>query len=678
LRIYTDLETRWKPGSNVRAGLNDFGVARCASHHSAGVNAMAIAYGDAPVVVHPYMYDAKAWQDTRLPHPLRDFYHAALDPANKVVVHNLGFESEVFKRLLGMDIPLSQFVCTMAKAGYYGYPRSLDDLGKALNTPMLKDIQGSAAMMALIDPAITPADRPDLFKKMYYYCGVDVEVMRYADKLLPDLPPDIYERWLVDMEINAFGMPVDVQALENAVRLKAQCELQNNQHMVDLTGGYVTTVGQVDRIQAFAKAHGVEMLDCTADTVVKTLQKDLPKVVRDVLELRQEAGLSSLAKFQKMLNYQVDGRLYQMADWYGAHTGRPTGRGPQVLNLAREEDPVMWAETVSKAPALIMMCDQPAKRLKGSARGMILAPNEEIFLGTDLAQIEARATGWVADEQKSLDLFRTGDPYCTYGTALFGRTITKKDKKERNAAKASKLSLGFAGGIGAYARVESSYSLDFAAIYALIAPTGTPQEWAEAERCYKYYMKGKPLKPLAHQYALAVDIVKQRYRKDFPKIRDYWYELESAFKYGGQAGPVEIEKRGNLRVLILPSGRPLHYHGYTETSRMVRDPDDDSEKMQRGYGYQGRRGFKFVWRGMLMENVAQAINADISDYYKVQAHKHIAPVMHHCYDEFTMQLKAKDLERVQAQLKELLATQPSWSQGLPLGFDSWVEKRYGK
>lgn len=677
--IYLDFETRWKPGKAVKPGLNDFGVARCASHHSAGINAAAIAYDDAPVTVVPFQYDRHAWKDPRFPHPLRDFYYAAINPANKVVVHNAGFELMVLKYLLDMDIPPSQFICTMAKAGYYGYPRSLDGLAKALNLDLLKDIQGSSAMLQLIDPAITPADRPDLFETLYRYCGIDVEVMRKANKVLPDLPPDICERWLVDMEINCFGMPVDVQALENAVNLRAQCQLINDARMVELTNGYITTVGQGERIQEFAKANGVEMIDCTADTVTKTLQQALPENVRAVLELRQEGNLTSLAKYQKMLDYQLDGRLYQMADWYGAHTGRPTGRGPQVLNMTRSEDPVGWAEVVSKAPGLIMMCERPAERLKDCTRGMICAPKGKVFLGTDLAQIEARATGWVAGEEKFLNLFRTSDPYCTYGATIFGRTITKKDNPiERTASKASMLSLGFAGGIGAYQRVASNYQIDFEMVAQIILPTATPSEWAEAERCYKYYMKSKPLKPLSHRHAIACDIVKQRYRRDFENIKQFWFILEDAFKNGGQAGPILIEKRDRLRILVLPSGRPLYYHGFKETSRMVRDPDDDSEKEQRGYGYEGRHGFKFLWRGTIMENVAQAINADISDWYKVRAHREIAPVMHHCYDEFTLELNESELDRVQLQLKELLATQPDWSQGLPLGFDSWVDYRYGK
>lgn len=286
------------------------------------------------------------------------------------------------------------------------------------------------------------------------------------------------------------------------------------------------------------------------------------------------------------------------------------------------------------------------------------------FVGMDLSQIEARATFWCAGSA-GLDLFRTGDPYCTYGSKLFGHEITKKDLIKRTASKASVLGNGFGGGIGAGQRTGDQYNLDFGILADIIMPTATYAEMAEADRNEKYYQEKMPLKPLSRRNAMAVDIAKQRYRADFWEIPVYWKLLEQCFLQGGQAGPVHIEVRaGGLRVVTLPSGRQMFYHG-------VKQMADGS------YCY--RRGKKVVWLwyGQLMENVAQAINEDISCWYKIRANK-IAPVVHHVYDEFTLECEARKTEDVMKRLKELTQTEPSYVPGLPLGFDFWEGNRYGK
>jgi hypothetical protein len=289
------------------------------------------------------------------------------------------------------------------------------------------------------------------------------------------------------------------------------------------------------------------------------------------------------------------------------------------------------------------------------------------FIGVDLAQIEARGTGWLANEQKFLELFTTSDPYCTYGKSIFGYELDKKKHPiQRTASKASLLSLGFKGGIGAYQRVGENYKIDFRLVAEAVLPTATAQEKAEGFRNYKYYMDKKPLKPLSELEGVAVDILKQRYRRDFAKIEAYWDVLEQAFLYGGWANKIHVEvKASGLRVLTLPSGRQLFYH-----SVVLRGDGR--------YSYQDTFGTKYIWSGVLIENCAQALNADISDWYKERALA-IAPIVHHCYDEFTLLVPKRDAESAMLALKNLTQnSKPEFCQDLPLGFDYWECDRYGK
>lgn len=289
------------------------------------------------------------------------------------------------------------------------------------------------------------------------------------------------------------------------------------------------------------------------------------------------------------------------------------------------------------------------------------------FIGVDLAQIEARATGWLANEQKFLELFTTSDPYCTYGKSIFGYELDKKKHPiQRTASKASLLSLGFAGGIGAYQRVAENYKIDFKLVAEAVLPTATPTERAEGHRNYKYYLDKKPLKPLSEEEGIAVDILKQRYRTEFARIAAYWDVLEQAFLYGGWANKIHVDVTASgLRVLTLPSGRQLFYHGVHVHS--------DGR-----YSYQDTFGTKYLWKGVIIENSAQAVNADVSDWYKARALE-IAPIVHHCYDEFTLMVPRRDAEQAMQALKDLTQkSKPAFCQDLPLGFDYWECNRYGK
>lgn len=655
--LYYDVETR------SFADLDTVGTMAYAAHPSTQINSLVYAIDNQPPVLVDYYQCLK-------PNSGLNGFTLAFTTAKRVVAHKASFDANVVERVLKLKRSPANHKCTMAKAAYYGLPRKLDGMAQALGTSKLKDIGAGAQAMKLLRGGLySPEDKPEAFQTLYRYNIGDVEVMRECDQMLPDLPPEIQQRWEVDFEINRRGIPIDMQQVENAIAMRGYLQEMNDQRMIDLTDGKVRTVNQTDKILDWLRWYQfVDLVDCTADTVQKALNGYLPDRARKVLELRQEAGLSSLSKYQAIKDHAVDGRLHEMAIWYGAHTGRPTGTGPQALNFPRSEEADKWADLISSTPQMLYLISKPAEKLKEGLRGAICTDENKVIVTRDASQAEARATGWLAGAKDFLDLFLTTDPYCTYGRKLFGREITKKnDPKERQASKASLLAFGFAGGIGAGQRVGDNYHIEFGVLAQLLLPTATYSEVAHAEQRWKWYIEKQPVKPLPHDHAIAVDVLKQRYRRDFPRIVEYWKELENAFLEGGQAGRIYIDKKpSGLRVLYLPSGRALHYHD-------VHIHSDGK------YSYRDKfNRRKFIWKGTIIENCAQAVSQDICDWYKVQANKYIAPVIHHCYDEFSMEVEVSQLDRVNQQLKELEATRPDWTDGLPLGFDQVVGRRYGK
>lgn len=590
------------------------------------------------------------------------------------VAHNAEFEQVCLGCILGLWIPAERWICTMAKAAYYGYPIGLDDVAMAIGASRLKDAGGKEIMLKLVKGKHTPETKPEWYARLYDYCDNDVVVCAEVDSLIPDLPPYVFGLWCLNNRVNMRGVPVDQRAIQNALAIIQKLGIENKARMAELTGGKVQTVGQIDKILDFVRGEGVDMTDLQAYTVELTLKKQLPPIARKVLELRQKAGLSSLAKYKKIANYLVNGHLYQMHFWYGTHTGRPTGEGPQALNYPRDDDPIFKAQILSRQPELIQFLSQPDDHLKGALRGTICVEEDEEAITWDLSQIEARGTFWLANETKGLALFNTSDPYCTYGRTLFGREINKKDDpEERNTAKASVLANGFGGGIGAAQRIQTNYRFDFNIMARLVLPTASPSEMAEAHYCRDYYMSKNNPKPLSQDEALAVDILKQRYRKDFPTLVEYWRALEHVFIHGGWANYIHVEARGSLRIMTLPNGVQAFYHGVE-----WREIRSKNGKTKYEYSYQGRYGTVHLWYGVIIENAAQMLNEQISCWYRLEADK-IAPIFHQCYDEASHRVHKSNLETRLAALNHLLTNErPPFVPGMPIAYDIQHNRRYGK
>lgn len=129
-----------------------------------------------------------------------------------------------------------------------------------------------------------------------------------------------------------------------------------------------------------------------------------------------ESRLSRLIKIAK------DGRPWPiMLNYYGAHTGRPTGG--DKLN--------------------------PLNLRKGSAmRDAVMAPPGCVLVVGDSSQIEARFTALVAGQNDLVEDFRAGvDIYSTFASTAYGYAIDKKNNpNERFVGKTCILGLGYGMG----------------------------------------------------------------------------------------------------------------------------------------------------------------------------------------------------------------------------------------
>ena len=309
--------------------------------------------------------------------------------------------------------------------------------------------------------------------------------------------------------------------------------------------------------------------------VAKALQRDdLPEKARKALELRQYLALSAVAKYQAELRIvNKDSRMRGLVRYFGAHTGRWAGAGPQLHNLPNNTPP---PGRLAAGHFDLMYLEQSSpEMLKAMIRSSILGPVTVV----DFSAIEGRVIAWLAGEQWVLDAYREGrDVYVE--TARQMKFFTPDGEPDRKAGKVAVLACGYQGSVGALRNMGAS---------------GTDAQ----------------LKRLAYAW-----------REANPSIVKLWADLEAVFMRTGEVNPfLRVERaRHNGRALLLPSGRPICYRYLT--------PSED------GILYVNRYGFrKSIYGGLIAENACQAVARDLLALSLLRLEEAGYEVLLHVHDE---------------------------------------------
>lgn len=562
-----------------------------------------------------------------------------LDPSVPKVAHNASFERVNLAVLDPAIEAPDQWVDTMALAAEHGYPRSLDALAKALGAEP-KDSAGTHLINWFCKPDPKTGarrrleDHPEKWRQFCDYCVQDVRTLADVWERLPGWPTDHERRlWVVDQKINDRGIQVDVDMAQAAVTVGAE----NRRDVIDEARAIaeIDNPNSVQQLTGWLNAQNVRVPDLRAETVSDLLTRNLTPDVRRVLEIRQELALAAEKKYAAALAaVSADGRFRGGFKFYGAHTGRWSGQKIQLQNMPRavlasartalaalpddatESQQAAVVESYTNA-AIFDLCSgfgaTPAT-LKALLRAMLLGP----FTVVDYAAIEARFIAWLAGEEWALQAFRDGrDIYVETAERMGGRT--------RQEGKVAVLALGYAGGVNSL-RVMGGDSL------------GTDAE---------------------------LDRMVAQWRRANPAIVRFWSDLERAFWRGGTAGRITVERDGRDRHVVLPSGRPLVYHGVRRSRDAYGRPR---------LAFADPKGFVTdTYGGRLAENVTQAGARDVLAAALVRLDERGYPVVGHVHDEAIVEgtYDPTDIARVMCEPEP-------WMDGLPLAAEGFVCERYRK
>lgn len=478
--LHLDFETR------SRCDLKKCGAYRYANDPSTEILCMAIAEGNGePVIWVPISSCRTFWtdyytceQDEKVSLLLRTLS----ERGTIIYAHNAPFEralsDALWEKTFGLPAPhYSQWRCTAAMGRRAALPASLEKLAEVLKLGHQKDPKGKALIRKFSIPQtvgkrkgefIQPEEEPEAFKEFMAYCKQDVAVEQEIHRVLKDFELDSIplDTFIMDMEINGRGFPVNLDALHKALKIVEEESGRLTEEFTKLTG---CSPNQNAVFLAWLKARGYEGDNLRAETLEETLEDedfDPTTEVGQALQLKKMISYASLKKIPAMINCAGphDNRVRGTLTFHGAGPGRWSATLVQPQNFKR---PTI-DETEDVYDAICAGCDAewlremfgpPLEMVSSSIRHFIHDTENGDMLDADYAAIEARVIAWQAQEEWRLEVFRThGKIYEASASQMFHVEFSEFEryKKEhgkvhplRLKGKVAELALGYRGGPGA-------------------------------------------------------------------------------------------------------------------------------------------------------------------------------------------------------------------------------------
>lgn len=676
-----------------------------------------------------------------LPHDL--FAHIAA--GGTLDAHNVLFETLVWSNICvprygwpPLDFARFPLRCTMATARVNNLPGALGNLGDVLGVDAKKDKDGKRLLNKFSIPRnptkgdprtrIRPDDDPE-GPALFDYGDRDVIAEQHAGDAMEPMTPAELEFWLVDQEINRRGLGVDRQGVRDCIAVLQQAHVQYGAEHVEITGGLEP--GQLAEIRGWLAGRGVRLPDMQAETIEAALEGDriADPVARRVLEIRTLLGSASVKKLFAM-EYQANraNRLQGLIVHHGARTGRPTGEGPQPLNLPKagpklvrcgacgkphrpNVDACLWCGVpcppidrrgkwsheyvdavlsimASRSLALVeWFFGDALLAIQGCVRGLFEAAEGYELIASDYSAIEAVVAAMISGEQWRIDTFRARrDIYLTSASKITGTSYEQylayaeahgdNHPDRQNIGKVAELALGYGGWEGAWRAfdpAEADKTSDEVCSIIRAWRDASPQivaHWGGQRRFVPGLGWRDELFGIEGAVIAAIQNPGQEYVPQVPS--------------SGEIVPwpvvLRFVVRDDILRMVLPSGREIKYHeprvapssrrpGSLEISYMTWNTNPK-------YGALGWVRMS-TWGSRIYENADQAIAHDILRAAILRLRAAGYGVVLHVYDEIVAEVplgfgSIDEFERLMLPVESYCRDWPIRAAG------GWRGKRYRK
>ena len=545
------------------------------------------------------------------------------------------------------ELKLTQVVDSMAIAAANNVPQSLEDAAIFMDAAHKKDNIGAKLIQKLCKPLKNGNfnNDPELLTQLMLYCQKDVMAEMSVVSKLRGLSAKEQAIWELTQRINLRGVPVVPKELSNACTAVLSAQGAIDQELLALTG---CKPSERAKLLAWLNAHGADIKDLTADTVTKKLDEEFTsKNVRRALELRQDGSQTSVAKYNKMLEIQRNGRIRNTLVYHGASTGRWSSRGG--LNLQNIARPALRDAQIKVAiPRVFGQGVGTMSELSSLVRSALKAPDKQAFVDVDFSSIENRVGVWLAGQKDKVELFRQGlDEYKTFAsTSLYKIPYDQVTKEHRQIAKSAVLGCMF--GQGAKGLVE--------------------------------YASGMGVNITPVQAKQAVDA----YRLSYAKVKNLWYQCEEAAINAVQTPGTAFDAGSKVRLkvsndalwMILPSKRLICWQ--RPEVKLVMTPWG-AEKL--GVTVHSQNTYTRQWgRNQLIgssifQSATQGLARDFLAHAMLNLEEAGYQVINSIHDEVLLLAEsASVLDDVVA----IMTTPPDWAPDMPLAAEGWTGERYRK
>lgn len=553
------------------------------------------------------------------------------------------------------EIPLGRWRDTMAKVCAHALPRSLGNAGVAMHAPIQKSEEGRKIMLKVCKPRKPTKSNPDIwhehpedYKILYDYCLKDVEAERALDRMLLDLPPQEQKVWELDQKINWRGIQIDEDAVDAAIAVSEEYSLRLIDEIQNLTQGALDGVSRRKMVMDWIKSKGIDIPGYTKQDVIDLLNSDLPDDVRRVLEVRQQLGKTSIAKYKAMKASVSGGRIRDTLMYHGASTGRWAGKLVQMQNIPRgnvkDTETCIGALKTRDLDYFEMLYPDVMGAIASCIRGMLISGPGCDLIVADYASIEARVLVWLAGDLVTVEKFHKGvDLYVDMAQKIYNKE--KISKNERQLGKTAILACGY--GMGA------------AKFYATCKAWGITieEDFAQA----------------------VINIYRERYRL----VKQMWYDQERAAIRATQTGQqiacgkVSWKLHKQFLYCKLPSGRCLAYNepkiqpvvtpwGETKEQLTFMATNATTKQWIRTSTYGGK----------LVENITQAVARDFMAEAMLRLEDAGYPVVLSVHDEILSEVP-EGFGSIR-EFTDLMAHLPAWADNCPIMAEGWRGKRYKK